>query len=85
MSARSCNDGMAASTPCIDEIARANESAPANTLPPTGFSNKSGSIRDMCSSESRLKPLNTDNTTTIAIVATATPAIDTAEMTLTAL
>ncbi len=65
-------------------IARASESAAPKLLPAVAAIIMSGSILDMCSSESRLKPLNTDSTTTIAVVATATPAMAIDDIMLTA-
>ena len=63
----------------------ASESADAITLPSTGVILNCGSLFDIRPSAMSLKPLNTDSTHTIAAVATATPAIDTIDMILTAL
>ena len=66
-------------------IADAMLSAASITLPLAGVTLRSASMRDNCLSDNRPNPLNTDSTTTIAAVATATPVIDMADMTLTAL
>ena len=64
--------------------AAASESPSAITLPRSGVTLRSGSMDESRSIARSVNPLKTDITATIAIVATATPAIEIIEMTLTA-
>lgn len=59
-------------------------SALSMDFPLTGETLIGGSMSDVRDMAKSLKPLNTDNTQTVAIVATATPARDIKEITLTA-
>ena len=60
------------------------ESDAAITLPERGVTFMSGSMAESLSEARSVKPLNTESTHTMAIAATAIPAIEIIEMTLTA-
>lgn len=76
--------GAAALTPSIRARAAAMESDAAITLPERGVTLMSGSMAERRSAARSVKPLNTDSTHVMAIAATAMPAIEIIEMTLTA-
>ena len=77
--------GAGHATPSIPDNATATESAPANTFAYLYHGLKIGVYAPEASmGKDREKPLNTDSTTTMAIVATVTPANDITEITLTA-